>query len=75
MEPISILIWVSIVFIIIIGILLTVILVRLVRILTTIDRILEYIGHIRDLIQMWETWPIELAKKFLSKLIDYFFVK
>lgn len=72
MDPVTILLWIAVVFSIVIWVLLTLVLIRLLRILTAVDRIMSYVDHVREIIQIWENWPIELGKKLLSKVIDYF---
>lgn len=72
MDPVTILLWIAVVFSIIIGTLLVLILIRLLRILTALDRVISYIDHIRDLMQMWEAWPMEIGKKILGFVIDWF---
>jgi hypothetical protein len=72
MDPVTILLWIAVVFSVIIGTLLVFVLIRLLRILTALDRILTYVDHVRDLMQMWETWPIEIGKRILGFVIDWF---
>lgn len=57
---------VLIVFSVIVGSLLSLVLYRLFVILGRVERTLEYIDHIREVLQMWERIPFELLKKFTS---------
>lgn len=69
MEPITILIIVSTIFIIIIWTLLSIILFKFLRIINKVTQIIDYIDHIRDLLQTWESIPI----KFITKIIKRIF--
>lgn len=68
MEPVTILIYVSIVFICILWTFLSIILYRIVRILNKIDRIFSYIEHVRDLFESWEQIPIRFFKWILDRI-------
>lgn len=68
MEPITILIYLSIVFVCIIGTLLSIILFRLVRVFNKIDRIITYGEHISDLLESWEQIPIKFFKWILDRV-------
>lgn len=69
MEPITILIYLSIAFLCIIWTLLSIILYRVVRILNKVDRVLNYIDHVRGLLESWEQIPMKL----ITMLLDKFF--
>ncbi len=59
-----------IVFSIIIGTLLSLVLYRAYIILGRVEKTLEYVDHIREMIAMWEQIPFEIIKKiagFFSK--------
>lgn len=57
---------VLIVFSVIVGTLLSLVLYRIFVILGRVERALEYIDHVRDILQMWERIPFELLKKLTS---------
>lgn len=70
MEPITILIYISSLVILVLWTYLTLVLHRVLRILNKIDRITDYIDHIRSLLETWERIPVKfitwLLKKFLK---------
>ena len=55
-----------IVFSIVIGTLLSVVLYRVFIILGRVEKTLEYIDHIRNILEMWERIPFDLLKKLTS---------
>ncbi|MFA6091031.1 MAG: hypothetical protein WC774_04640 [Candidatus Gracilibacteria bacterium] len=55
-----------IVFSIIIGTLLSAVLYRVLIILRRVEKTLEYIDHIREILEMWERIPFDLLKKLTS---------
>lgn len=69
MEPINILIYVSTIVIAVVGTLLSISLYRIAKILTKVDKITDYIEHVKWIIETWEQLPI----KFITKLINKFF--
>lgn len=69
MEPITILIYVSIVFLCILWTFLSIILYRIVRILNKIDRILDYVDHVRDLLESWEKIPVKIIWAIIDKIL------
>ncbi|MDD2566046.1 MAG: hypothetical protein PHZ26_05285 [Candidatus Gracilibacteria bacterium] len=69
MEPINILIYVSTIVIAVVGTLLSISLYRIAKILTKVDKITDYIEHVKGIIETWEQLPI----KFITKLINKFF--
>ncbi|MDD5377242.1 MAG: hypothetical protein PHH16_03935 [Candidatus Gracilibacteria bacterium] len=57
-------------FSLIIGTLLSLVLFRLYIILGRIEKTMEFIDHIREILEMWERIPFEILKKltnFLTK--------
>lgn len=69
MEPITILIYIAIVFSVIIGTLLSLVLFRLLRILTKADHVLDYIDHVRNLLERWEQLPFRLLQSLFEKFV------
>ena len=67
MEPITLLIYVAIIFIIVVGTLLSLVLFRLLGILTKTDHVFGYIDHVRGLLESWEQIPIKLLQKIFGK--------
>ncbi|HBB27088.1 TPA: hypothetical protein DCZ36_01150 [Candidatus Gracilibacteria bacterium] len=59
---------VLIVFSIIVGTLLSLVLFRLYIILGRVEKTMEFIDHIREMLEMWERIPFELLKKLTSFL-------
>jgi len=55
-----------IVFSIIIGTLLSAVLYRVFIILGRVEKTLEYIDHIREILEMWERIPFDLLKKLTN---------
>ncbi|MDD5198096.1 MAG: hypothetical protein PHN60_04540 [Candidatus Gracilibacteria bacterium] len=61
---------VLITFSIIVGTLLSLVLYRLYIILGRVEKTMEFVDHIREMLEMWERIPFELLKKltnFLTK--------
>lgn len=61
---------VLIAFSIIVGTLLSLVLFRLYIILGRVEKTMEFIDHIREMLEMWERIPFEILKKltnFLTK--------
>ncbi|EKE30368.1 MAG: hypothetical protein ACD_2C00001G0018 [uncultured bacterium (gcode 4)] len=67
MEPITILIYVSTVVIAALWIFLSMVLYRAYSIMTKVDRIIEYIDHIKDTLRSWEAIPTKFIAKMLKK--------
>lgn len=59
---------VLITFSIIVGTLLSLVLYRLYIILGRVEKTMEFIDHIREMLEMWERIPFELLKKLTSFL-------
>lgn len=57
-----------IVFSTIVGTLLSLVLYRLYIILGRVEKTIEFIDHIREMLEMWERIPFELLKKLTSFL-------
>jgi len=47
---------------------LSIILYRVVRILNKVDRFLDYIDHIRDLLESWEKLPAKIIGAIIDRL-------
>lgn len=69
MEPITLLIYISTIVIAALWIVLTLVLINVLKILKKVNRILDYIDHVRWLLETWEQLPV----KFLTKLSKKFF--
>lgn len=67
MEPITILIYVSIVCIIILTGFLSVLMFNLIKVLVRINHVLNYIEKIQSYIEYLESWPINLIKNIFGK--------
>lgn len=59
---------VLITFSVIVGTLLSLVLYRLYIILGRVEKTMEFIDHIREMLEMWERIPFELLKKLTSFL-------
>lgn len=70
MEPINILIYLSIFFLVITGPLAILVLFRLARILGRLDRVTEYVDHVRGLLEQWEQLPLKLLEGVFGKFFD-----
>lgn len=57
-----------IVFSTIVGTLLSLVLYRLYIILGRVEKTIEFIDHIREMLEMWERIPFEILKKLTSFL-------
>lgn len=68
MDTRLILDFILIFFSVVIGTLLSLVLYRLFLILGKIERTLEFIDHIREMLEMWERIPFEILKKITSFL-------
>lgn len=55
-----------IIFSIIIGTLFSAVLYRVFIILGRVEKTLEYIDHIREILEMWERIPFDILKKLTS---------
>lgn len=68
MEPSLLLTYILIVFSLIIGTLLSIVLCRLARILEKVEETVNYIDHVRGLLETWEQIPFNLIRKVISYL-------
>lgn len=68
MDTRLILDFILIFFSVVIGTLLSLVLYRMFLILGKIERTLEFIDHIREMLEMWERIPFEILKKITSFL-------
>jgi len=59
---------VLITFSVIVGTLLSLVLYRLFIILGRVEKTMEFIDHIREMLEMWERIPFEILKKLTSFL-------
>ncbi len=55
-----------IIFSIVIGTLLSAVLYRVFIILGRVEKTLEYIDHMREILEMWERIPFDILKKLTS---------
>ncbi len=55
-----------IIFSTVIGTLLALVLHRVYMILGRVENTLDYIDHVREIVEMWERIPLELLKKFMN---------
>ncbi len=68
MEPTTLLIYVSTIVIAVVWTFLSIALYKLIRILDKIDRISDYVDHVRGLLETWESIPVRFITKMLKKL-------
>ncbi|EKE27857.1 MAG: hypothetical protein ACD_3C00142G0013 [uncultured bacterium (gcode 4)] len=67
MEPITILIYVSTVVIAAVWTFLSMTLYRAYSIMTKVERIVEYIDHVKNTLMTWEKIPMKFINKMLKK--------
>lgn len=66
MEASLILTYILIFFSVIIGPMLIIVLYKMIRILSKAEEVIEYIDHIREILEAWEMIPFNFIKKVIS---------